>query len=157
MQVDHALWNMSAQKINAMNLFHNLSTNLWKKISAGSCAIHEIHLFTIPIICITPTANIPSIVLILPSFHCIGYTALVKLFDHQCWRDLCHGLAPPAQQFYTGPVCFASGVRTWSPTRSHWEYSCYKDPSRSLVTRTCSYEVISAYVITEYHWFGIQC
>jgi hypothetical protein len=42
--------------------------------------------FTVPIFIFT--VNILNFILILPSLHCIVYTALVKPFDHYSWRYL---------------------------------------------------------------------
>jgi hypothetical protein len=54
----------------------------------------------------------------------------------------CHCLDAMTHQFHNGILYCPAGVRTWSSTKIHSQYKCFKWSLKSLSIRMSSYEVI---------------
>jgi hypothetical protein len=85
----------------------------------------------------------------LHNHHCENLKSYTFWILQASLQEICrHGLDPPAQHIYTGPLYFLDGVRTWSLTKSHLECNYFKWSLKDLLTRMCSYKVIHPGITT---------
>jgi hypothetical protein len=64
----------------------------------------------------------------------------------------CYGTGPVAQWFYTGPLYYLHGARSYSPTKSHSEQNCLKNSLNGVFCTIRNYEAIHPGMTTQSIW-----